>query len=72
MGKPLPAFQTHDLQMTAVNNLVPQVLSTLVGSGFTADALGTENVSKMADYLEARLEENNGITGFGRGFSSLH
>lgn len=25
----------------------------------------------MADYLEARLEENNGITGFGRGFRSL-
>ncbi|KAI9035717.1 uncharacterized protein KD926_002968 [Aspergillus affinis] len=43
------------------------VLSTLLGSGFTADALGAENVTKMANHLQARLEENDGTTGFARG-----
>ncbi|KAJ5101069.1 hypothetical protein N7456_007121 [Penicillium angulare] len=40
------------------------VLSTLLRTGFTSDALGINNVSKMAVYLEAQLEENGGVTGF--------
>ncbi|KAJ5663603.1 hypothetical protein N7507_004334 [Penicillium longicatenatum] len=46
---------------------VSWVLSTLLRSGFTVDSLGTENISKMANYLEAQLEEGNGVTGFAPG-----
>ncbi|KAH8836246.1 hypothetical protein RJ55_10009 [Drechmeria coniospora] len=40
------------------------VLSTLLASGFTPEELGAANVRTLADYLQARLEENNGVTGF--------
>ncbi|PWY88421.1 Ent-kaurene synthase, partial [Aspergillus heteromorphus CBS 117.55] len=43
------------------------VLSTLLSSGFQATALGMENVSTLANYIESRLAENDGITGFAPG-----
>ncbi|PWY74044.1 hypothetical protein BO83DRAFT_444435 [Aspergillus eucalypticola CBS 122712] len=43
------------------------VLSTLLSSGFEPDVLGFQNVSSLANYLETRLAEKNGITGFAPG-----
>ncbi|RAH55100.1 Ent-kaurene synthase [Aspergillus piperis CBS 112811] len=43
------------------------VLSTLLSSGFEPDVLGFQNVSSLANYLETRLAEKNGVTGFAPG-----
>ncbi|KID93257.1 Ent-kaurene synthase, fungal, partial [Metarhizium majus ARSEF 297] len=41
-------------------------LSTLLSSGFTAEALGKQNILKLASFLEGELQNNGGITGFAR------
>ena len=40
-------------------------MSTLMESGYTADELGSDNMNKLADYLEAQLEAQKGVVGFG-------
>ncbi|KAK5999068.1 Pimaradiene synthase pbcA [Cladobotryum mycophilum] len=43
------------------------VMSTLLMSGFNSESLGLEDASKLGDYLEAVLRDNEGITGFAPG-----
>lgn len=43
-----------------------QVMSTLLGAGFTVDELGPEKMSKLADYLESNMIDGHGTVGFGK------
>ena len=42
-----------------------QILSTLLRSGFSTEALGEENVDIIVTYLQDHLQWQHGLLGFG-------
>ncbi|KAJ5625394.1 hypothetical protein N7510_001703 [Penicillium lagena] len=66
-GKVPSAFPNTVFALTWKILSVVQSMSTLMESGYTADELGSDNMNKLAGYLEAQLEAQKGVVGFAPG-----